>query len=89
MTRDEALTMALEESTIGPTNNTPTGRDSFLLALAASGFAVVPVEATLEMRWAGRQHFIEQSGGTKFLSTVNVADFWSAMLTAAQEDSHE
>lgn len=64
---------------------------AFLASLAASGYAVVPVVATLEMRWAGRQHFIEQSGGKQFLSTANVADFWSAMLAAAaaQEDSHE
>lgn len=82
MTRDEALTHALEESAIGPTNNTPTGRDSFLEALAASGFAIVPVEATDAMVLAALDRHQRDD-------EVMHASIWRAMLAAALAETEE
>ena len=69
-----------------------------LEALAASGYAVVPVEATGEMLVAGRDAIRAARssgvGGQTIGNSIRMecyreAACWRAMISAAQEDSHE
>jgi hypothetical protein len=60
--------------------------EAFLASLVASGFAIVPVEATDDAIKAGREAMVEQSGKTYFPSNANMARVYSAMIAAAQKE---
>ena len=67
----------------------------FRAALAASGYAVVPVEATEEMKKAAEgaidqlewsMHFRD---GEVNIDMSNLGAFWNAMIDAAQKEGEE
>lgn len=74
MTRDEAVVTAINASAA---HQFVLSKKDFYASLAASGYAVVPVEATEEMIEAGRFPS-EWFYGPKAV--------WNAMLAAAQKE---
>ena len=78
MTRDEAFDKALEQYMITVPHE--EGRAAFMRSLAARGFAFVPVRPTDEMITVGAEWVGD---------AVKTFRAYRAMISAAQEDSHE
>ena len=92
MPRDEAIYRAMMNG-IGRVRNQAV--PAFMDALAASGYAVVPVEATEEMKKAAEgaidqlewsMHFKD---GEVNIDMSNLGAFWNAMIDAAQKEGEE
>jgi hypothetical protein len=86
MTRDRAIFTAMICG-LGKVRHRAV--EAFEASLAASGYAVVPVEATDEAIKAGREAIVEQSGKTYFPSNANMARVYSAMIAAAQKEQDD
>jgi hypothetical protein len=76
MTRDEAIQIAVEEYFCS--TNAVDAESAFLASLAASGFAVVPVEATDEMAAA--------AVGSRLTRHLAAKAIYAAMVAAAQKE---
>lgn len=87
MTRDEAIAAAMAVYWDCEHESEPEARVAFLASLAASGFAVVPVEVTPTM--LARGWSVLEGGRTSrpmLGPGAGLKEVWSAMLAAAQED---
>ena len=81
MTRDEALQEALWSYRASSRNATADElRKQFIASLAASGYAVVPVEATEKMIYSATVRPAPREDETMYSS------IWRAMASATQED---